>query len=136
MNELYTAYDTDCTSLQSRLGDITPIPDVRDQSDGIAKISSGIVTTIGGCVSIGIGIKAICGSLAAVPATGGISAIGLGPGIALLLAGIGVLASGVAMIASGSLTIEKYSNNKKLHKDGERDIFNDIGNHNRCPISI
>lgn len=136
VNELYTAYDTDCTSLQSRLGDITPIPDVRDQSDGIAKISSGIVTTIGGCVSIGIGIKAICGSLAAVPATGGISAIGLGPGIALLLAGIGVLASGVAMIASGSLTIEKYSNNKKLHKDGERDIFNDIGNHNRCPISI
>ncbi|MDR1820238.1 MAG: VIT1/CCC1 transporter family protein [Methanobrevibacter sp.] len=134
MSELYSIYDPDVdpTGLEGRLNKV-PTVDESDHDTAITEISLGAIGIIGGGTTLVMGIVAIVGACAATPATAGLSAIGLGPGIALLFSGIAGLISGASTFSMGIIAILRYEKAKKSHNESERDIFNDTMKHNRYP---
>ncbi|MDR3292085.1 MAG: hypothetical protein LBT10_08070 [Methanobrevibacter sp.] len=136
VNELYTAYDTDCTQLNDRLNNIPPMPDTKDQTSGISQICFGIGDIGGGIVALSAGIISLCAASAATAATAGVAAPSMIPGIALIITGLSLIVTGIGLIVSGSFAVEEYNYNRKLYKDGEKNIFDDIQKHNQNPYSI
>ncbi|MDR2544628.1 MAG: VIT1/CCC1 transporter family protein [Methanobrevibacter sp.] len=137
VSELYSIYDPDVdpTGLEDRLNKV-PTVDESDRETAISELSLGVVGILGGGTTLLMGIVAIVGACAATPATAGLSAIGLGPGMALLFSGIAGLVSGFSTLSMGIITIVRYNKAKKSHNESERDIFNDLMNHNRYPEAV